>query len=233
MKPREVLDRTTTPDGEPLELAIEAGHHVIRVRGAALMSSATYGSEQAMASVAAEVLGERPKCRVLIGGLGMGFTCRAALDTFGADAEVTVAELLPALIDYNIGSLGPLADHPLQDARTRLLEGDVRIALEVGGWDVILMDVDNGPEAFTRRGNAGLYEPEGIALMTRALTAGGVVVVWSATSSPRFEGKLKRAGLRVESRRVYARGNANKGPKHTLFVGQSRDRAGQHPAPSR
>src|SRR5688572_5031867 len=97
VKPREVLDVTTTPDGEKLELAREAGHYVLRVAGKVLMSSAAYGSEQAMAQVAHEALGPRPSPRVLVGGLGMGFTLRAALDCFGPGARVTVAELLPAL----------------------------------------------------------------------------------------------------------------------------------------
>lgn len=226
MKPREVLDRTTTPDGEPLELAREAGHLVIRVSGVPLMSSAAYGSEQAMADEAFARLGERKRAKVLVGGLGMGFTLRAALDVFPADAQITVAELLPALITYNRGPLASLADHPLDDRRTRLFEGDVRVPLRKRGWDAVLMDVDNGPDAFTAKANGSLYGRQGVALMSRSLNPGGVLVVWSAYASPRFEADLRRAGLRVEVERVRARTKARKGAWHTLFIGRA-------PAPAR
>lgn len=221
MKPRQVLDRTTTPDGEPLELAIEGSFHVIRVSGAPLMSSAAFGSEQAMASIAAEMLGTRKACRVLIGGLGMGFTLRAALDAFDQDAQITVAELLPQLVQYNRGPLGPLADHPLRDRRVHLFEGDVRTPMKAGAWDAVLMDVDNGPDAFTADRNQSLYDRQGAQRMARTLRPGGVLVVWSAYPSKPFETALRQAGLRVETRRVHARTEARKGPKHTLFIGRA------------
>jgi spermidine synthase len=222
MKPREVLNRTTTPDGEPLELAREAGHYVIRVAGVPLMSSARTGSEQAMARVAAEELAasSSPKRapRVLVGGLGMGFTVRAALDTFGDQATITVAELLPALVEYNRGVLGDLAGCPLADRRVHLFEGDVRAMLARGGWDAVLMDVDNGPDAFTASSNASLYGDVGAGLMARSLEPGGVLVVWSAYPDPGFERRLRRAGLRCEIQRVHARGDVKKGGRHILFV---------------
>ena len=150
MKPRTVLDRSETPAGDKLELAREAdGHYVIRVAGVPLMSSAAYGSESMLAVIAKEGLGQRPNCRVLVGGLGMGFTCRSALREFSDDAQITVAELLPQIVEWNRTHLGPLADHPLSDPRTRLFQGDVREALQKGGWDAVLMDVDNGPNAVT------------------------------------------------------------------------------------
>lgn len=219
MRPREVLARATTPDGEPLELAVEAGHHVLRIRGNALMSSATSGSEEAMARVASEALGPGRARRVLIGGLGMGFTCRAALEAFSGDASITVAELLPTIVDLHREHLGHLANHPLDDPRVTVRVCDVRDALAEGGWDVVLMDVDNGPDAFTVRSNASLYGRQGAALLAAALAPGGVVVVWSASPSPRFEQILAGTGLEVTSHLVYARGDARRGPRHTLFVG--------------
>jgi len=225
MKPRTILDRTTTPDGAANELAVDAdGHHSIRLAGSPLMSSASYGSEQAMATVAHELLGKRANCKVLVGGLGMGFTCRAALDEFGADAEVTVAELLPSVVGHNHGPLGTLADHPLLDERTRLFDGDVRELLTRGAWDAILIDVDDGPDARTTPANKALFSHKGIARLARALRRTGVLVVWSAYASPAFEATLRRTDLAVETRRVYARAPARKGPKHTLFIGRATER---------
>lgn len=218
MRPREVLHRATTPDREPLELAREAGHFVIRVSGVPLMTSATYGSEQAMARVAAERLAPRRAPKILVGGLGMGFTLRAALDSFGPNARLTVAELLPCMIEFSRGVLGPLADHPLEDPRVSLHAGDVRDVLRTAAWDVILFDVDNGPEAFTIAGNASLYGTAGMTRVLRALTPGGIFVTWSAYASPAFEKRLRGVGFQVDVQRVKARGEIRKGANHTLFV---------------
>lgn len=220
MKAREVLDTTTTPDGETLQLAQEGGFYVIRVGGIPLMSSAAHGSEEAMAFGAAELLGpRRNKARVLVGGLGMGYTLRATLDAMGPQARVTVAELLPAIVRYNRSILAALARHPLEDTRAELFEGDVRSQFRTGAWDAILMDVDNGPEAFTTVSNASLYGDAGLKRMRAALRTGGVLVIWSAHASPRFEARLKRAGFRCETRRLRARGN--KGARHWLFFGHA------------
>jgi spermidine synthase len=221
VQPRRILDRSTTPDGTPLELAIEGGHHVLRVAGKALMSSATFGSEQEMARVAAAELGGRTGARVLIGGLGMGFTCRAALDAFGNDAAITVAEILPAVVAYNRGVLGPLADHPLRDPRVQVREADVADLLEAEAWDAVLLDVDNGPDAFTTAANASLYDDAGTRRLARALAPSGVVVVWSASPGPTFEGRLRRAGIDTRSLRVRARAGSARGARHTLFVGRA------------
>ena len=220
MRAREVLDQTMTPDGVPLELAREGGHFVLRLASIPLMSSAAFGSEQAMAHIAFETLGPRARARVLVGGLGMGYTLRAALDTFGARAEVTVAELLPAVVRYNRGVLGALAKHPLLDRRVSLHEGDVRTPLAAGGWDAVLMDIDNGPDAITTGDNATFYTDAGARLMARALTPGGVLIVWSAYPSASFERTLRRAGLRCETHRVPARSPKRKRGTHVLFVGQ-------------
>lgn len=221
MRRREVLHRCTTPDHETLELALEGGFHVIRVNGVPLMSGATFGSEQAMARIAAEVLGPRPAPAVLVGGLGMGFTLRAALDVFGADARVTVAELLPCMIEFSRGVLGHLANHPLRDPCVRLHEGDVRETFLENAWDAILLDVDNGPEAFTVARNGSLYSPASLSRVHRSLRPGGVFITWSASASPAFEARLRASGFQCEVRRVRARGAIKKGPIHTLFVARA------------
>jgi len=222
MKPREVIERTTTPDGETLELAREGGYFVLRLGGIPLMSSAAFGSEEAMAHHAAQALGTRKAAQVLIGGLGMGFTLRAALESFPADAKITVAELLPSLIAYNQGVLGALAKHPLRDARVHLFEGDVRVPMQKQRWDAILLDIDNGPDAFTVASNSDLYSERGVASLAAALTDGGVSVIWSAYPSSRFERRLKQAGLECQTLQVRARGNVKKGSTHTLFVARAR-----------
>jgi spermidine synthase len=216
MKAREVLDRTETPDGRPLELARERGYFVLRVAGVPLMSSGAYGSEQRMAEIARERLPPRAAPRVLVGGLGMGFTLRAVLDTFGPRASVTVAELLPPVVAYNRGVLGHLAGHPLDDPRVELFSGDVRACLERGGWDAVLLDVDNGPDALTVPENGALYGDG--EFLARSLTPGGVLVVWSSFPSPAFLTRLRRAGLRSEELRVPKRAGARAGGRHVLFV---------------
>jgi spermidine synthase len=213
MNPREVLGSATTPDGKSLELLREQGHYIVRVGGKSLMCSGAHGSEEAMAHVAAKVHG--PAARVLVGGLGLGYTLRATLDAF-PEAEVTVAELLPPLVGWNRGVLADLAGRPLEDPRVRLFEGDVRLALGQGGWDVALLDVDNGPEAFTVKQNEGLYDELGAALLARSLAPGGVAVVWSAGPSTAYERRLRGVGLRVETRLARSRGR--KGGRHVLFV---------------
>ena len=213
--PREVIARSTTPDGEPLELSREGGYFVIRVGHVPLMSSAAFGSEQHMARVAHDAVGRRPAPRVLVGGLGMGFTLRAVLDAFGSDASVTVAELLPDVVGYVRGVLAGVAAHPLDDARVTLYEGDVRDCLTPSAWDAVLLDVDNGPQALTVASNRSLYEDVGP--LARCLVPGGVLVVWSATQSRAFEQRLRRARLDVQSRRVCARGH--RGSRHVLYIG--------------
>jgi spermidine synthase len=218
VKPRVVLDESTTADGDALELAREHGHYIIRVDGVPLMSSEMRGSEEAMADVAAKELGSLEDARVLIGGLGMGFTLRATLDVVGQDAEVHVAELMPSIVRYNLEHLGRLADYPLEDPRVTLYQGDVIDRLERGAWDAILMDVDNGPDALSARNNDRLYGQRGVHRMVTALAPGGVLVVWSAYQSPRYLERLRNTGLIAYGLVVRGRWPLSKGPKHTLFV---------------
>jgi spermidine synthase len=220
VKPWELLGQTRAPDGADLSLTRRSGEYVILANGRSLMSSRMHGSEEALATIACARIGGRPEPRVLVGGLGMGFTLRATLDHLPGDAAVVVAELLPAVIEWNRGPLGPLAGHPLKDTRVEVVAGDVAVTLAASAraFDAILLDVDNGPAAFATSGNAGLYGDAGLAAARDALKPGGVLAVWSAREDRRFEQRLKYAGFRVEVERVRARLKQG-GPRHTIFLG--------------
>ena len=223
MKPWELLGQTRAPDGAELALTRRSGEYVILANGKSLMSSRMHGSEEALATFACARIRGREEPRVLIGGLGMGFSLRAALDLLPADSQVVVAELLPAVVEWNRGPLGPLAGHPLKDRRVRVEQGDVAATLRssVGAFDAILLDVDNGPAAFATSGNAGLYNDAGLAAARTALRDGGVLAVWSAREDRKFEQRLRYAGFRVEVERV--RGRLKKGgPRHAIFLGTNR-----------
>ena len=219
MKPWELLGQTRAPDGAELALTLRSGEYVILANGKSLMSSRMHGSEEALAAFACARIRGREEPRVLIGGLGMGFTLRATLDLLPEDGAVIVAELLPAVVEWNRGPLGPLAGHPLKDRRVRVEQGDVAATLRSSeeAFDAILLDVDNGPAAFATSGNAALYNDAGLAAARRALRKGGVLAVWSARDDRKFEQRLRYAGFRVEVERV--RGRLKKGgPKHTIFL---------------
>jgi spermidine synthase len=220
VKPLEILDETRTPDGTLITLARQDRELIILAAGKPLMSSRMHGSEAALAQFGCAALPEEG-ARVLIGGLGMGFTLRAALDLVPSDARVTVAELLPSIVEWNRGPLGPLADHPLKDRRTRITVGDVGEAMRdsPAHYDAILLDVDNGPDAFTEGGNAALYRDDGLSHARRALRPGGTLAVWSAWEDRKFEQRLRYAGFAVRVERVRARLKQG-GPRHTIFIGR-------------
>ncbi len=157
---------------------------------------------------------------MLIGGLGMGFTLRATLDLLPPGATVVVAELVPAVVEWNRGPLAALAGDPLQDPRVRIEIGDVVATLQssVRRFDAVLLDVDNGPAAFTATRNARLYDDNGLAAARSALTENGVLAVWSAWEDRRFEQRLRYAGFTVTVERVRARLKKG-GPRHTIFLG--------------
>jgi spermidine synthase len=221
VKPWELLGQTRTPEGEELSLTRQDREYVILASGKSLMSSRMHGSEEALAALACRDARTREAPSVLVGGLGMGFTLRATLDLLPSDATVVVAELVPAVVDWNRGPLGPLAGHPLKDPRVRIEVGDVGAALRAGTgrFDAILLDVDNGPAAFTASRNAALYDNAGVAAARAALKAGGVLAVWSAWEDRRFEQRLRYAGFAVEVERVRARLKKG-GPRHTIFLGR-------------
>jgi len=220
VKPLERLGEACAPDGTRLTLTRRDDEFMILANGLPLMTSRMHGSEQALATLGCRTVPARSP-RVLVGGLGMGFTLRAALDALPADGIVVVAELIPEVIEWNRGPLGPLADHPLDDARVRIDVRDVRETLRTSrtAFDAILLDVDNSPEAFTVRDNASLYGDEGIRTVRDALRPGGVLAIWSDRDDSRFKARLKRAGFEVTAERVRGR-QPQKGPHHTIFVAQ-------------
>ena len=219
MKPTILRAQATTPDGKVMSLHEHDGALVIRVAGVELMSTRQHHSEERLADVACDHVRGRPQPRVLIGGLGLGFTLRAALARLGPDASVVVVELMPAVVEWNRGPLGPLAGNPLDDPRTRLHVGDVGALMNTtpGTWDAILLDVDNGPDAFTQKGNDKLYSPAGLARARKALRKGGALAVWSGYAAPAFVQQLARAGFRAEAHNVRAHGG--KGARHVIYVG--------------
>jgi spermidine synthase len=222
VKPWDLLGETHTPDGTLLALTRRDTEYVILAAGKILMSSRMHGSEEAMAAMACRDLKLISAPCVLVGGLGMGFTLRATLDLLPPDASVVVAELIPSIVDWNRGPLGPLADDPLKDRRVNVEVRDVIATLRSsrGRFDVVLLDVDNGPDAFTESSNASLYGDRGIATIREALKPNGVVAVWSAWEDRRFEQRLKWGGFKVEVQRVRARLKRG-GPRHTIFLGRA------------
>jgi spermidine synthase len=224
VKPWELLGRTSAPNGAEMALTHRDGEYVILANGQSLMSSRMHGSEEALATLACRRVRTREQPCVLVGGLGMGFTLRATLDLLPKDATVVVAELVPAVVEWNRGPLGPLAGHPLKDRRARIDVGDVGATLRASRnrFDAVLLDVDNGPAAFTASDNAGLYDDRGLAAARAALTAGGVLAIWSAWDNRKFEQRLRYGGFAVEVERV--RGRLTRGgPRHTIFLGHKRE----------
>lgn len=221
MKPFELLAQTVSPDGTLMKLMRRGDEYIILAEGAILMSSRMHGSEEALATFACQRARTLERPSVLIGGLGMGFTLRATLDLLPANATVVVTELAPAVVEWNRGPLGPLAGHPLNDKRVRVETGDVAATLRSrpGQFDVVLLDVDNGPAAFTASNNAGLYDIRGIAEARAALKMEGVLAVWAAQEDRKFEQRLRQGRFDVQVQRV--RGRLKKGgPRHIIFLGQ-------------
>lgn len=218
---RELLAEDSTPDGAPVTLTREAGALVVSVAGQSLMASDVHGSEEHMSELACEPLRDRRGARVLIGGLGMGFTLRAALDHLGSDAQVTVCELLPCLVEWNRGPLGPLAGHPLDDPRTELVVADLvdHVRSARGAYDVMLLDVDNGPEPFTMPSNERLYSLDGLRTLREALRPRGTLVIWSGFRCDGFDKRMRRAGF--ESEVVPVRARIRRGGQHYLYVGRA------------
>lgn len=218
MKPQTLLGRATTPDGKDLVLYERDGVFSIRVNGLELMSSRAHGSEEALARLT--LAGTRaPSPTILVGGLGMGYTLRAVLDAVPNGAKVVVAEIFPAVVAWNRTELAHLAGSPVLDPRVEIVEADVAevIGGEPSAFDVILLDVDNGPDAFTLARNEHLYGKWGLDAIRRCLRKNGILGVWSADPDRGFERRLTSSGFRVRVETVPVRPGA-KGPKHTIFV---------------
>lgn len=218
------LDTASVPgDGGELKLMRRGAEFSIMAGPIELMNSRLSGSEEALATLAAERMGERPGSRVLIGGLGMGFTLRAALKRLPADGRITVAELVPEVAAWGRGPLAETFAGSLDDPRVTIHLGDVAdlIGPREKVWDAILLDVDNGPQGLTRKANDSLYDPAGLTTALRALTRGGVLAVWSSASHPSFSPRLRRAGFQVEEHQV--RANAGKrGARHVIWIATRR-----------
>ena len=218
MKPQHLLGKALTPDGGEIVLYERDGAYFIRVNGLELMTSRAHGSEEDLARLAlARIKKKKPK--VLVGGLGMGYTLRAVLDAVPKSARVMVAEILPAVIAWNRNELAHLAGSPLEDPRVAVVERDVAEIIAAGpsAFDAVLLDVDNGPAALTVAENERLYGPSGLTAIHRCLRPGGVLGVWSADPDRAFEKRLAKAGFKISTETVPARRGA-KGPKHTIFV---------------
>jgi spermidine synthase len=207
-------------DGSELTLSRRGEEHSIRIDGDTLMTSNSHGSEEKLAERGCAGLDTLPRARVLVGGLGLGFTARAALSALRADAVVEVVELVGAVVRWNRELIGHLADEPLLDPRVRLTEGDVAEAIATAReqYDAILLDVDNGPEAFTWRGNKHLYSLEGLRRARHALRPNGVLAIWSTFSSRAFTARLRAADLETRLMRVRANRHSNR--RHSLWLGR-------------
>ncbi|MCY1670764.1 spermidine synthase [Novosphingobium sp. SL115] len=223
MKPRELLGTAQVPDGEELKLYRHDQDFMIVLGHNELMSTRQNGSEIALATQSWARISKAPRPAMLIGGYGMGFTLRAALEKLPQDAHITVAELVPEIIEWAKGPMKDLEAGCLDDPRVRLVMADVAEvisanALSVGGtgYDAILLDVDNGPDGLVRRGNNRLYTMRGLRTAMDALRPGGVLAIWSAARDPNFTQRLKAAGFTVDEVEVRARTNG-KGAKHVIW----------------
>lgn len=222
MKRLERLGEARTPNGTLIALYRHDGAYLIRADGVELMSTRRHLSEDRLAEVACAPLAERSRARVLIGGLGLGFTLRAALRLLRDDAEVVVAELVPEVIAWNADPNHDLSAEAMRDPRMRVVHDDVTNVLREnpGGFDAIMLDTDNGPDGMLMSENAALYARLGIGSTIAALRAGGSIVYWSVGDDPKFAAALRGAGLDVETLRV--RAHDTSGPMHTLYVATRR-----------
>ncbi|PCI43105.1 MAG: hypothetical protein COB41_07950 [Proteobacteria bacterium] len=223
MIPWELLDSSNVVgEAEKMSLHRRGDEYSIKTGYSELMNSRMHGSEDALAELGCKHLDKKPHVRVLIGGLGMGFTLAETLKHVADDAEVIVAELVPAVIQWNKTYLSALAGHPLKDKRVRVHQGDVGnlIRAEKGGFDAILLDVDNGPEGLTRKENDALYSLAGLKLGLAGLRDGGVYGVWSTFPDARFSKRMQQAGFKVEE--IRARAHGKRGSKHMIWLGERR-----------
>ena len=218
MKPSRLIDQTLTPDGQTLTLHEHDGTYAIRIDGMELMSTRRHASEEKLAELACTPLQAVGGAQVLIGGLGFGYTLKAALAVLRADAKVVVAELLGGVVAWN----RRLGNEALDDPRVQIIQGDVfaLIGESKRRFDSIMMDVDNGAAAFTSLRNEQIYTQVGLQTMRVALKPNGIAAFWSAAANPAFERTLRNTGFTVET--VRCRAHATSGGYHTIFVGVSR-----------
>ncbi|ARN75834.1 hypothetical protein [Oceanicoccus sagamiensis] len=223
MKPWVHLGTASIPNnGGELKFSRRDNEFSIRLSGVRgeLMNSRMYGSEQALSELGCAHIKQSDSAQVLVGGLGMGYTLAAALNAVGPSSQVTVAELIPEVVEWNKGPLGDCAGHPLQDSRSEVYLGDVADLLlqKNEHYDAILLDVDNGPEGITQKDNNWLYSVEGLDDIYKSLKPEGMLAIWSAGYDPMFVIRLKKAGYQASTKTV--RAHAGKGSKHTIFLAQ-------------
>lgn len=220
MKKTEIIDSGKTPDGSDIYLQKHDQNYMIMVNGNELMSTRQRNSEERLAEIVCLPY-QGTDVQVLIGGLGFGYTLQAALRSVSPRSQVTLAELIPCVIKWNLNKSFPFANEALKDERVNLQNADV-MQIMLSNTDCyhgIMMDVDNSPEAFTDDGNEQLYSMQGLVTMRSALKSQGTLGIWSAHADPRFEGALSKAGFKnVIGHQERAR-PGNKGAVHTLFVG--------------
>jgi spermidine synthase len=224
MKPWVKIDTATIPgNGAELQLLQSGEDFSIRITGASgeLMNSRMHGSEDALAELSCEHVRNKPDASVLIGGLGMGFTLAATCAQLMDTASITVAELIPAVVQWNRGPLGQVAGYPLNDERVTVVEGDVAKLIASGRqhYDAIMLDVDNGPEGLTRRKNNWLYSEDGLIAAYEALRPNGVFAVWSAGPEPAFTQRLRKVGYQVKEHKVRAH-PSHKKARHVVWLAQ-------------
>lgn len=222
MDAAELVDTAEIPgNGGELQLFKCDEEYSISIKGSGvLMNTWAHQSEDALAELACRKISSRAQPRILIGGLGMGFTLAAALRHLGEDAEVVVAELVPGVVAWNKAVLGKYAEHPLKDKRTTILEGDVakRIRSQKQSYDAILLDVDNGPTGLTRKKNDWLYSTDGLTEAYNSLRPEGILAVWSAATSRNFMERLRKVGFKVKQTRVPEQDN--KGDLHAIWIAE-------------
>ncbi len=218
----ENIDRVKIP-GQEQEITLQkrGEEFSIRISGMELMNSRVHGSEDELARLTCERLKQRDGLRILIGGLGMGFTLSSALKHTPANTRIIVSELIPAVIQWNREYLGHLSGMPLDDPRVQVKQEDVAktIRNKKSFWDAILLDVDNGPEGLALKENNWLYSSSGLKASFNALRPGGILSVWSAGDNEAFTLRLRQCGFHTEKKIVRAR-NSQKGGRHTLWLAQ-------------
>ena len=220
MKPWTLLGRAQTPgNGAELCLYQRDTEFSMKADNDELMNSRVYGSEEALATLSCRKIANHPQARVLIGGLGMGYTLRSALNELGAQAQVVVAELVPAVVQWNREFLAHLAGSPLDDDRVTIREGDVVEVIKTAKHDynAILLDVDNGPQALTSGKNDWLYSLSGLETASAALRPKGVLAIWASGPDAGFAKRLGQAGFDVDEVRVRGRAGG-KGPHHIVWI---------------
>lgn len=219
-----LVDIAYVPDGSRLRLVQSGEDFVILLDHNELMSTDFSASEEVLATLACNELAGKAAVSMLIGGYGLGFTLRAALDRLASDAEVTVAEIVPKILEWARGPMQAITNGCLDDPRVQVVQDDVAMLLEAAceGYDCILLDVDNGPEGLTRPVNDWLYSEEGLVTACRALRPGGVLAIWSATHDDRFAGRLARNGFSVrviETKQSTLSPNDSEPGQHVIILG--------------